>query len=179
MNYPINFLPWRQRRRAACLRFWGVMFAATLLLALTLILSGYAVLHASDRVNILLQEAENLRAASFAAAKSRLAQRQLRAQQVLQQMKQQEQTQRWQPGLENLVQRLPLQVWLTGMDYQQQRLELTGKALTFSALSDFDTSLRESQAFLVSHTGATQQDDQGFWQFHYQLAWREPDDRSL
>ena len=40
MNPPINFLPWRQQRRTAFLRFWLLMFVAPLLLAvgITLIL---------------------------------------------------------------------------------------------------------------------------------------------
>ena len=33
MNPPINFLPWRQQRRTAFLRFWLLMFVAPLLLA--------------------------------------------------------------------------------------------------------------------------------------------------
>ncbi|EJM2243880.1 DNA utilization protein HofN, partial [Escherichia coli] len=32
MNPPINFLPWRQQRRTAFLRFWLLMFVAPLLL---------------------------------------------------------------------------------------------------------------------------------------------------
>ncbi len=31
MNPPINFLPWRQQRRTAFLRFWLLMFVAPLL----------------------------------------------------------------------------------------------------------------------------------------------------
>ncbi|MGC8401514.1 hypothetical protein ACP3P6_16625 [Enterobacter mori] len=31
-----NFLPWRQQRRMRCLRFWGVLFIASLLVTLTL-----------------------------------------------------------------------------------------------------------------------------------------------
>lgn len=33
MNPPINFLPWRQQRRAAFLRFWLLAFVSPLLLA--------------------------------------------------------------------------------------------------------------------------------------------------
>lgn len=34
-----NFLPWRQQRRARCLRFWGGMFISTSLLILMIVFS--------------------------------------------------------------------------------------------------------------------------------------------
>ncbi|HGL6324966.1 TPA: hypothetical protein ACKFQ5_003527 [Citrobacter amalonaticus] len=65
------------------------------------------------------------------------------------------------------------------MDYQQSSLELSGKALTFSALSALEAALRDSPMFEINHTGATLQDAQGYWQFQYRVIWREAHDRPL
>lgn len=42
MIAPINLLPWRQTRRYACLRFWGVFFSASLLLNIGVALIYYS-----------------------------------------------------------------------------------------------------------------------------------------
>ncbi len=39
----INLLPWRQTRRRACLRFWGVLFSASLVLSIGVLLRYYSV----------------------------------------------------------------------------------------------------------------------------------------
>ncbi|EMN3918616.1 PilN domain-containing protein [Citrobacter sp. Ct235] len=179
MQSPVNFLPWRQQRRSACLRLWGGLFSASAAIVLALMLSGYAVRSMSGRVNVVLLRAEQQLAAALATVKPRLEARQRQAQQVIQRDRLREQTRRWQSALENLALSIPAQAWLTNMDYQQSTLTLSGKALTFSALSALETALRDSPLFEINHTGATQRDAQGYWQFQYRLKWREAHDRPL
>lgn len=179
MNQPINFLPWRQRRRNACLRFWGVMFVASSLLAFASVLSGYIADRTNIQVNAVLGDAENQMTTALVAAKPRFQQRQEKQQQLFAQNILREQTRRWQPELENLALSVPVQVWFTALDFQRDTLELAGKALTLSALAAFEASLRKMPAFQISRTGATQQDAQGYWQFHYSLIRSEAHDRSL
>ena len=179
MQSPVNFLPWRQQRRSACLRLWSGLFSASAAIVLALMLSGYAIRSMNGRVNEVLLRAEQQLAAALATMKPRLEARQRQAQQVIQRDRLQEQTRRWQTALENLTLNLPAQAWLTSMDYQQSTLALSGKALTFSTLSALETALRDSTVFEINHTGATQRDAQGYWQFQYRLKWREAHDRPL
>ncbi|MDB2180688.1 PilN domain-containing protein [Citrobacter farmeri] len=179
MQYPVNFLPWRQQRRNACVRFWSGLFSASAVIVLALTLSGYAAHSMSGRVNGVLLRAEQQLAAALATEKPRLEARQRQAQQAIQRERSREQTRRWQAALENLALSLPAQAWLTSMNYQQSTLELNGKTLTFSALSALETALRDSPMFEINHTGATMRDAQGYWQFQYRLKWREAHDRLL
>lgn len=179
MQSPVNFLPWRQQRRNACVRYWSGLFSASAVVVTVLLLSGYAAHRIDGRVDGVLLQAEQQLAATLATARPRLESRQRQAQQAMQQNQLREQTRRWQPALESLAQRLPAQAWLTRMDYQQNTLGLSGKALTFSALRTLEAALRDSSVFEIKHTGATQRDVQGYWQFQYQLIWRESHDRPL
>lgn len=54
MNPPINFLPWRQQRRTAFLRFWLLMFVAPLLLAVGITLILRLTSSAEARVDAVL-----------------------------------------------------------------------------------------------------------------------------
>lgn len=173
MSVLVNFLPWRQQQRRACLRFWCGVFSVSTVLVLLVTLAWNIILRADKQVDTVLRQAEQQLAQALAAMKPRLEARQRQAQQAAQQDKLRQQTRRWQSALENLASGLPEQVWLTQMDYQQSALELTGKALTFTALSTLETALRNSPVFEINHTGATRQDTQGYWQFQYRLAWRE------
>lgn len=173
MNHAVNFLPWRQRRRQACLRFWGGMFAAVTTVALAILLSGVAARSVNARVTAVRLMAENELSAAFAAARPRFQQRQARVEQVRQQALRRQQTRRWQPALEELAQSLPDHSWLSRMDFQQDTLELSGKALSVAALGLLEKALRDSRRFRISATGATRQDAQGHWQFQYRLVWRE------
>lgn len=47
----INLLPWRQTRRRACLRFWSVLFGASLLLSSGVLLRYYSVLSVENQSN--------------------------------------------------------------------------------------------------------------------------------
>lgn len=72
MNPPINFLPWRQQRRTAFLRFWLLMFVAPLLLAVGITLILRLTSNAEARVNAVLLQAEQQLARSLQITKPRL-----------------------------------------------------------------------------------------------------------
>lgn len=174
----VNFLPWRQRRRTACVRFWGVMFSASAIMALAIVLAGYATRSLDEQASAALSQAENQLATALTAARPQLQQRQLQRQQAIAREKQRQATRRWQPALESLARRLPAEAWLTSIDYQQNTLQLSGKTLTFAALGALETALRDWPLWQITHTGAAQQDTQGYWQFSYRLVWSETDARS-
>lgn len=178
MSALVNFLPWRQQRRRACLRFWCGVYGLSTVLVLLVILGGHIILCVDKQVDTVLLLAEQRLAQTLTTIKPRLEARQRQIQQAAQQEKLRQQTHRWQSALENLASGLPEQVWLTQMDYQQSALELTGKALSLTALTTLETTLRNSPEFEINHTGATRQDNQGNWQFHYRLAWREAHESS-
>lgn len=165
----INLLPWRQTRRRACLRFWSVLFGASLLLSIGVVLRYYSVLRAENQVELLLADAEKTRAEALMALKSRVQQRQQRWQQVQARNKQREQTRSWQRVLQGLAELLPEQAWLTKITWQQETLELTGNTLNFAALKALEAQLRQLPLFRLGSPGETQQDAQGRWQFHYRL----------
>ncbi|HFZ8996249.1 TPA: PilN domain-containing protein [Citrobacter freundii] len=178
MDRPINFLPWRQWQRAACIRFWSVMFSASLVVLAGLFTSYFVMNLADEHVNAVLLDGEQRRASVIATSKPPLLALQQRFQLALKQQHQREQTLRWQADLENLAALLPAQAWLTELVFQQEKLTLTGRALTFGALGALEASLRRQPAFQLSHTGATQQDEQGHWRFQYQLIRSRQDDVS-
>ncbi|MBJ9239527.1 fimbrial protein HofN [Citrobacter freundii] len=165
----INLLPWRQTRRRACLRFWSVLFGASLLLSIGVVLRYYSVLRAENQVELLLADAEKTRAEALMALKPRVQQRQQRWQQVQARNKQREQTRSWQRVLQGLAELLPEQAWLTKITWQQETLELTGNTLNFAALKALEAQLRQLPLFRLGSPGETQQDAQGRWQFHYRL----------
>lgn len=179
MHPPVNFLPWRQQRRNACLRLWAGLFGVSTAIVLTFTLIGFLTRTTSGQANAVLLQAEQQLTTALTAAKPRLEARQRQVQQAIQRDRLREQTRRWQPAMESLSLSLPAQAWLTSMDYQQNTLELSGKALTFSALSALDAALRDSSVFEINHTGATERDAQGYWQFQYRVIWRETHDRPL
>lgn len=65
MNPPINFLPWRQQRRTAFLRFWLLMFVAPLLLAVGITLILRLTGSAEARIDAVLLQAEQQLARSL------------------------------------------------------------------------------------------------------------------
>mgnify|MGYP000673903409 CR=1 FL=1 len=175
----INLLPWRQTRRRACLRFWSVLFGASLLLSSGVLLRYYSVLSVENQVESLLADAEKTRAEALMALKPRMQQRQQRWQQVQARNKQREQTRSWQRALQGLAELLPEQAWLTKMTWQQDTLELTGNTLNFAALKTLEAQLRQQPLFQLSSSGETQQDAQGRWQFEYQLTRKVSDEHVL
>ncbi|EIQ8035293.1 PilN domain-containing protein, partial [Salmonella enterica subsp. enterica serovar Typhimurium] len=122
---------------------------------------------------------ENGRTTALAANIPQLQQRQRQQQARLQRQAQRELTQAWQSILTDLANLLPEQAWLTSLNYQQETLELEGLARTFDALLTLETSLRHYVSFPLNRTGATRQDAQGRWQFHYQLTRSAARERAL
>lgn len=175
----INLLPRRQTRRYACLRFWGILFSASLLLSIGVLLRYYSVLSVENRAELLLADAEKTRVEALMALKPRMQQRQQRWQQVLARNKQREQTRSWQSVLQELAEFLPEQAWLTKMARQQDTLELTGNTLNFATLKALEAQLRQQPLFQLSSPGETQQDAQGRWQFHYRLTRSGAHDNAL
>lgn len=156
-----NFLPWRQQRRARCLRFWAVAFAAILLLILTVFFS----LRMNNVVKLRALQSE---LAGTQSVQHVLAsrQRQTTAVQIpatrLQRLT-------WQPVLESLSDVIPPQVWLTELRYQPPSLMLIGYATSLPALSALRDALRQLAGFTPEPAGELQQDRQGRWMFTFQL----------
>lgn len=169
MSPPINFMPWRRSRRMACLRCWAVMFGGSLLLFIVIALSVCSVTGQEARTNTVLLEAEQTRAAALMARKRGLEQQHQQRQQALQRQMLRAQMRRWQSVLDVISHQMPDQAWFTRMAYQQETLELEGNALSFTALRSLEAMLRHLPMFELSNTGATRQDAEGRWQFHYQL----------
>lgn len=84
MHPPVNFLPWRQQRRNACLRMWGGLFGASAAIVLALTLIGYLARATSGQANGVLLQAEQQLATALTTVKPRLEARQRQAQQVIQ-----------------------------------------------------------------------------------------------
>lgn len=103
MNPPINFLPWRQQRRTAFLRFWLLMFVAPLLLAVGITLILRLTSNAEARVDTVLLQAEQQLARSLQITKPRLLERQQLREQRLQRQLQRQFTRDWQSALEALA----------------------------------------------------------------------------
>ena len=169
MNPPINFLPWRQQRRTAFLRFWLLMFVAPLLLAVGITLILRLTSNAEARVNAVLLQAEQQLARSLQITKPRLLERQQLREQRLQRQRQRQFTRDWQSALEAL----------TTISWQQGTLEIKGLTTSIAALNALETSLRQDASFHLNQRGATQQDAQGRWQFEYQLTRKVSDEHVL
>ncbi|EGM8050634.1 hypothetical protein IIO09_001255 [Escherichia coli] len=124
MNPPINFLPWRQQRRTAFLRFWLLMFVAPLLLAVGITLILRLTSSAEARVDAVLLQGEQQLARSLQITKPRLLERQQIREQRLQRQRQRQFTRDWQSALEALAALLPEHAWLTTISWQQGTLEI-------------------------------------------------------
>lgn len=135
MNPPINFLPWRQQRRTAFLRFWLLMFVAPLLLAVGITLILRLTSNAEARVDTVLLQAEQQLARSLQITKPRLLERQQLREQRLQRQLQRQFTRDWQSALEALAALLPEHAWLTTISWQQGTLEIKGLTTSITALT--------------------------------------------
>ncbi len=107
MNPPINFLPWRQQRRTAFLRFWLLMFVAPLLLAVGITLILRLTGSAEARIDAVLLQAEQQLARSLQITKPRLLEQQQLREQRSQRQRQRQFTRDWQSALEALAALLP------------------------------------------------------------------------
>jgi len=168
-----NFLPWRQWRQQRCWRFWTLLFAGSLLLALaamTSLRSRFAI--RSHALEVYLQ--------GDIAIHHRLETHRVRwrAQHEQQQLTQQAtdlltKTQTWQPTLVSLALALPEQAWLTQMSFQQSSLVLKGYATTLLSLQKLTDSLKHFAGFTLGPAGELQQDSQGRWMYSFTLQRQE------
>jgi pilus assembly protein HofN len=168
-----NLLPWRERQRRCCLRFWGLMFTGSLLVTLMLC----AASRASDP---LMARASALRHTSDLALRQGLEQRQkqwtalqARHQQQQRWARHKAKTEAWQPALIALSRLLPEQAWLAQLRFQQSTLSLTGYAATLPALGALETRLQQMPGFTPAAPGEMRQDPQGRWQFSWTLTRKE------
>lgn len=179
MAHSVNLLPWRRQHlrsaSAAVVRGMGRVPAADSKPRDDRPVGFWQ----EGRINELLLTTENGRTTALAANIPQLQQRQRQQQARLQRQAQRELTQAWQSILTDLANLLPEQAWLTSLNYQQETLELEGLARTFDALLTLETSLRHYVSFPLNRTGATRQDAQGRWQFHYQLTRSAARERAL
>ena len=153
----MNFLPWRQQRRARCLRFWGAMCVGTVLLMFAVIFC--LRINPVMRLHALQTELTGVQTVQHA-----LASRQKLASQA-QKPVQTRQQRAWQPVLESLSRATPSQVWLTELRYQPPALMLTGYAITLPALSALRDALGQIAGFTPGTAGELRQDSQGRWMF--------------
>lgn len=153
----MNFLPWRQQRRARCLRFWGAMGVGTVLLMLV-IMFGLRM-NPLVRLHALQTELTGMQTVQHALlSRQKLAsQAQMPAQTL--------QRRAWQPVLESLSRAMPAQAWLTELRYQPPALMLSGYALTLPALSALRDALGQIAGFTPGTAGELRRDSQGRWVF--------------
>lgn len=157
----MNFLPWRQQRRARCLRFWGAMCVGTVLLMFAVIFC--LRINPLMRLHALQTELTGMQTVQHA-----LASRQKLASQA-QKPAQTRQQRAWQPVLESLSRATPSQVWLTELRYQPPALTLSGYAITLPALSVLRDALGQIAGFTPGTAGELRQDSQGRWMFTLHL----------
>lgn len=157
----MNFLPWRQQRRARCLHFWGGMCVGTVLLMFAIIFC--LRINPLMKLRALQTDLTGMQAVQHAlVARQRLtAQAQMPVQTVQQRA--------WQPVLESLSSAVPAQVWLTELRYQPPALMLSGYAITLPALSALRDALGLIADFTPGTTGELRQDSQGRWMFTLHL----------
>ena len=157
----MNFLSWRQQRRARCLRFWGAMCVGTVLLMFAIIFC--LRINPVMRLHALQTELTGMQTVQHA-----LASRQKLASQA-QKPAQTRQQRAWQPVLESLSRATPSQVWLTELRYQPPALMLSGYAITLPALSALRDALGQIAGFTPGTAGELRQDSQGRWMFTLHL----------
>ena len=157
----MNFLPWRQQRRARCLRFWGAMCVGTVLLMFAVIFC--LRINPVMRLHALQTELTGMQTVQHA-----LASRQKLASQA-QKPAQTRQQRAWQPVLESLSRATTSQVWLTELRYQPPALILTGYAITLPALSALRDGLGQLAGFTPGTPGELRQDSRGHWMFTLHL----------
>ena len=157
----MNFLPWRQQRRARCLRFWGAMCVGTVLLLFVTIFC--LRINHLVKLRALQTDLTGMQAVQHAlVARQRLTAQAQMPVQTLQQRA-------WQPVLESLSRAVPAQVWLTDLRYQPPALMLSGYAITLPALSALRDALGLIADFTPGTTGELRQDSQGRWMFTLHL----------
>lgn len=161
----MNFLPWRQQRRARCLRFWGALWVGTVLLTLA------AIFGLRMHYLVRLQALQADLTAAQSVQHALLSRQQLAAPAP---MPAQARYQRaWQPVLASLSAAMPSQVWLTELRYQPPALILTGYAITLPALTALRDALGQIAGFTLGTAGELRQDGQERWMFTLHLKSEE------
>lgn len=175
MSTVVNFLPWRQIRRQQCLNFWGLCCAGSVLSVAAAVLALRADAGAASTAQHLWRQADRALVDALAQRQVLWKARQAVQAQHLARQKQRAVTQRWLQTLSDLALHLPEQAWLTHLNAQQKVLTLTGHANTFAALKAVNDTLQALPGFHAGTPGKTGRDEQGRWEFSYQLI-RESDD---
>ena len=169
MACTVNLCAWRAARRRRCVHLWGAFFISVGLILILLIVCW-------RQAQLQWQEGEEIRETGHRELLQVLVQRekQFRAEQagwkVAQKFGEQlEATRRWQLLLGSLAQTLPEQTWLTALQWQGGTLSFAGLANRFADLATLDKAIRSLPGFASVAPGALLQDQQGRWQFSYQL----------
>ena len=152
-----NFIPWRQQRRARCLRFWGAMFVGAWLVML-MVIFGLRINH-QVRLHALRAELAGMQSVRHAL----MSRQTLTTEVPLPALKRQRHA--WQPVLESLSRAMPPQVWLTELRYQPPALMMIGYASTLPALSALRNGVGQLAGFTPGPEGELRQDSQGRWMF--------------
>ncbi|WP_368544231.1 PilN domain-containing protein [Enterobacter soli] len=155
----VNLLPWRQQRRARCLRVWCLLLAGWLLVTFVLALGVRA--HQRLSMRGLELELTGINAVQRALEARRRQTASITAQSPAAPL--------WHPALESLAQAMPPQAWLTRLRYQASTLTLTGYAATLPALTAMADALPRVTGMTPGAAGELQQDDQGRWMFTFRL----------
>lgn len=165
----VNLLPWREQRRQRCRRFWiicfvfagvGMTFATIVLQTTARFDRQFSSLWLQSETDVLA--GISLREPQFRALREQWFEQQARSLRL-------RMTREWHERFISLAEHMPDGAWLTHLHFRQGRLELAGLSRSFTALSELEQVLRETQGFRLQQTGSTERDVEGRWQFRYQL----------
>lgn len=169
MAQTVNLLDWRERQRRDCLRLWGLLFAGAWLIALLL---GIALRSGQGHLRTwreLHQTSDRALLQALIQREKQLTVQQQRQSLWLAHEHQREATRSWEATLTWLADQLPEQAWLTTLQWQGDALRFAGLANRFAALSQLDSIVRRWPGFRRVTPGPVKRDEQGRWQFSYQL----------
>ncbi len=169
MRRQVNLLCWREQRRRECLRLWGAMFIGVLLITLALIIAGRARQSQQHTWLALRQKSDQAVRQMLTQQERRLRAEQARVRVAQRRELQRAMTLRWQTTLLTLAEKMPAQAWLTALEWQGEALRFTGLANRFPTLTQVELVARSLPGFGPVTPGATRRDEQGHWQFSYQL----------
>lgn len=165
----VNLIPWRERQRHRCRRFWMAffIFAGVAVLLVVPAMKAKASLGRQQAALWLQSEADVLNRITSREPHFRALREQWLKQQA--RVRQREATRSWHDRLNAFAERMPDSAWLTTLHFRQGQLELEGLTRSFAALSELEQALAMTQGFRLQPTGATERDEQGHWRFRYQL----------
>lgn len=169
MSQAINLLRWREKRRRRCLRLWLLLLAGLCLISTAVWLHGFSVRALSHTWRAAITENQKPLSEALSQREQHLKEQQQRWHERALLEKQRASTQQWQGHLQALAEQLPEQAWLTTLQWQNETLHFTGVASQFSALARLAQVVKQLPGFQPGTAGAVHRDDQGRWQFSYQL----------